>query len=59
MLQPSVKVMQNTRHSNGNPESLFPLEGIIVVSAVELFAEVSIEDAGGLGSSVDDQDNIQ
>ena len=43
MLQPTGKVMQKTRHSNGNPESLFLWEGIIVVSDVEVVAEVSIE----------------
>jgi hypothetical protein len=43
MLHPSVKVVQSTRHSNANLESLFPREGIKVVSAIEVVAEVSID----------------
>ena len=44
MLQPSVKVVQCTRHFNANLESSFPREGIMVVStAVEVVAEVSID----------------
>ena len=44
MLHPSVKVVQSTRHSNANLESLFPREGIAVtVSDEEAVAEASID----------------
>ena len=44
MLHPSVKVVQSTRHSNANLESLFSQEGIAVtVSEEEAVAEASID----------------
>ena len=43
MLQSNVKVVQSTRHPNANLQSLFPREGFIVVSTVEVVAKVSID----------------
>ena len=45
LLDPSVKVVQCTRHPDADPESLFPREAImfIVVRVVEFSEEVSVD----------------